>query len=314
MSTRHSSNQEVTKGDDMELPVVRREDRGRCNTGRDRCDSDMYEGSMMKHDNVKLGRVSDVAQHSHAYDYMCVAGAEGYVWRGSMTSQGVGTEGIGREISRGREVNTDDTMVEVCLSSNKDVLELEYDRSMVVEYGDTKRYIGRDGEYDVDGADIAKTSLEKGDVTTSLEKTEVKASLMTKVKLSLGLAKTETKSKNGKYDGKKSNTWIKVWLLLSIASWKVYLQEQEKYLWRVREFDSWREAKLKGSVIHSVVSTRPKIGELNWSYKAYTLVKMLELGRVLERVIQPKHYGGLIARLKLRRVRTQLIIRSSKFS
>ena len=74
-------------GDDTELPVVR-EVRGRSNAGRDRCDCDMCEGSMMKHDNVKLGRVSNVAQHSHAYDCMCVAGAEGYVWRSSMTSQG----------------------------------------------------------------------------------------------------------------------------------------------------------------------------------------------------------------------------------
>ena len=66
----------------------------------------------MKHDNVKLGRVSNVAQHSHAYDGMCAAGAEGsegYVWRSSMASQGVGTEDIGRKISRGREVSTDVT-------------------------------------------------------------------------------------------------------------------------------------------------------------------------------------------------------------
>jgi len=79
--------------------------------------------------------VSGVAQHSHAYDCMCVAGAEGYVWHISMASQQVGTGDIGRGVS------TDDTMVEVCLSSNNVVL--EYDHSMV-KYGDTKRYIGRD--------------------------------------------------------------------------------------------------------------------------------------------------------------------------
>jgi len=56
--------------------------------------------------------VSDVAQHSHAYDCMCVGGAEGYVWRRSMASQQVGTGDIGRGVC------TDDTMVEVCLSSN----------------------------------------------------------------------------------------------------------------------------------------------------------------------------------------------------
>lgn len=54
--------------------------RGRCNVGCEQCDCDMYEGRMMNHDNVKLGRVSDVAQHSHAYDYICGARAEGYVW------------------------------------------------------------------------------------------------------------------------------------------------------------------------------------------------------------------------------------------
>ena len=65
-----------------------REVRGGSNAARDQYDCDMCEGSMMKHDNVKLGRVSNVAQHSHAYDCMYVAGAEGYVWRSSMTSQG----------------------------------------------------------------------------------------------------------------------------------------------------------------------------------------------------------------------------------
>ena len=53
----------------------------------------------MKHDNVKLGRVSNVAQHSHAYDCMYVDGAEGYVWRSSMTSQEVGAGDISREVS-----------------------------------------------------------------------------------------------------------------------------------------------------------------------------------------------------------------------
>jgi len=97
----------------------------------------------VKHDNVKLGRVSDVAQHSHAYDCICVAGAEGYyVWHSSMASQQVGTD-------IGRGVSTDDKMVEVCLSSNNVVL--EYDHIMV-KYRDTKRYIGRDKEYGVDGA------------------------------------------------------------------------------------------------------------------------------------------------------------------
>eukprot|EP00985_Skeletonema_marinoi_P000539 scaffold203_cov145-Skeletonema_marinoi.AAC.9 len=175
MSTRHSLYQEVTKGDDTELPVVCR---------------------MMKHDNANWG---------------------------DMASQQVGTD-------IGRGVSTDDTMVEVCLSSNNVVL--EYEHSMV-KYGN------------------AKIRQVKTEVTTSLEKTD-EASLTEKVKLSLVLAKTETKSENGKYYDKKSSTWINVWLLLSIASWKVYLQEQEKYRWRVREFDSRiQEAKPKGSVIHS---------------------------------------------------------------
>ena len=132
----------------------------------------------MKHDNVKLGRVSNVAQHSHAYDCMCVAGAEGYVWRSSMTSQEVGAGDISREVS------TDDAMVDVCLISNNDVLEYEcdcsiavkydvleleyeYDRSMVVKYDDTKRYIGRNKECGVDSACNAKTKQVKTDVTTS---------------------------------------------------------------------------------------------------------------------------------------------------
>jgi len=76
ISTRHSLDQKVGKA---ELSVVC-EVRGRCNVGCEQCDCDMYEGRMMNHDNVKLGRVSDVAQHSHAYDYICGARAEGYVW------------------------------------------------------------------------------------------------------------------------------------------------------------------------------------------------------------------------------------------
>jgi len=55
MSTRHSLYQEVTKGDDTELPVVC-EVCGRCNAGRrEQCDCDMYEGRMMKHDNANWG-------------------------------------------------------------------------------------------------------------------------------------------------------------------------------------------------------------------------------------------------------------------
>ena len=87
-----------------------------------------------------------------------------------------------------------------------------------------------------------KTSL----VKIILVKTVVKASL----KSSLSLGKTETQSEKAKYDDKKSMTWIGVWILLSITSWKVYLQEQEKYLWQVREFDSRiQDAKLIVSVI-----------------------------------------------------------------
>jgi len=109
----------------------------------------------------------------------------------------------------------------------------------------------------------------KTEVTTSLEKTD-EASLTEKVKLSLVLAKTETKSENGKYYDKKSSTWINVWLLLSIASWKVYLQEQEKYRWRVREFDSRiQEAKPKGSVIHSVRDYKAEDRRIQ-RYKAFT--------------------------------------------
>ena len=55
MSTRHSLYQEVTKGDDTELPVVC-EVRGRCNTRRrEQCGCDMHEGRMMKHDNANWG-------------------------------------------------------------------------------------------------------------------------------------------------------------------------------------------------------------------------------------------------------------------
>ena len=43
--------------------------RGRCNVGCEQCDCDMYEGRMMNHDNVKLGRVIGEAQHSHAQDH-----------------------------------------------------------------------------------------------------------------------------------------------------------------------------------------------------------------------------------------------------
>ena len=122
----------------------------------------------------------------------------------------------------------------------------------------------------------------KTEVTTSLEKTD-EASLTEKVKLSLVLAKTETKSENGKYYDKKSSTWINVWLLLSIASWKVYLQEQEKYRWRVREFDSRiQEAKPIGSVIHSVRDYKAEDRRIQ-RYKAFTHWRFLSIGRVLER-------------------------------
>ena len=56
----------------------------------------------------------------------------------------------------------------------------------------------------------------------------------------VGLAKTEMNgdrndaSETHKYNDEKSMTWIGVWILLLITSWRMYSGEQEKYLWRVQ--------------------------------------------------------------------------------
>eukprot|EP00984_Skeletonema_dohrnii_P010686 scaffold4191_cov76-Skeletonema_dohrnii-CCMP3373.AAC.4 len=98
----------------------------------------------------------------------------------------------------------------------------------------------------------------------------------------VGLAKTEMNghindaSETHEYNDEKSMTWIGVWILLLITSWRMYSGEQEKYLWRVQELDLRMKdlirrsldymavIKLKSRANDSEESVRAKSGEYNW--------------------------------------------------
>ncbi len=220
--TRHSQTQdgagaEVAENSDMELSVAC-EVCSRCYGERESlCECDMSEGRMMKHDNVKLGRVIDVDQHSQAHD--CMGDA-----RVSKASERVGTGDIGRRDDCAAGIAHE----QVGMRRSRCNAVLEYDCSLVVLYNGTERCNGK---------------------RSSLEKTEVKFDAAESETLEHGKVRRLHSVDGLKYEGRveagrqcrssEANRYndgesIGMWILLLIARWKVYSEEQVKYLWRVR--------------------------------------------------------------------------------
>eukprot|EP00984_Skeletonema_dohrnii_P025190 scaffold14300_cov176-Skeletonema_dohrnii-CCMP3373.AAC.1 len=210
--TRHSQDGTVTKV----LAVV--EVRGRCEQGDE-------------HDNVKLGRVIDVALHSHD----CMGCNEGDTRHRSTARQGV---------------NTDSTMN--CSADEMIAQEsvLEYDCSLVVLYNDTERCIEREIGIGLDmelkTITVVEVEMSNGHDGSKRERESWRVGLESVEKADnakVGLATTEMNcdrndaSETHKYNDEKSMTWIGVWILLLITSWRMCSGEQEKYLWRVQELD-----------------------------------------------------------------------------
>ena len=214
--TRHSQDgagAEMAENSDTELSAAfegESEGCGKCYGygERELCDCDKNEGRMMKHDNVKLGRVVDVAQHSHAHDYMGGAGI-------SKASEQDGTGDIG---------SRDDCTIRIAceqvgMSCSRSNEILEYDCSSAVLYNGAERCIGK-------GAYNTETSLEKTEVKYSVDGPNYEGRVET--------GRQCRSSETNRYNDCES---IGMWILLLIASWKVYSEEQEKYLWRERELN-----------------------------------------------------------------------------
>eukprot|EP00984_Skeletonema_dohrnii_P009586 scaffold3666_cov81-Skeletonema_dohrnii-CCMP3373.AAC.1 len=264
--TRHSQDGTVTKV----LAVV--EVRGRCEQGDE-------------HDNVKLGRVIDVALHSHD----CMGCDEGYTRYRSTARQGV---------------NTDSTMNSSADEMIAQESVLEYDCSLV---NDTERCIEREISIGLDielntttGVEVEMSNGHDGNGSErERESWRVElGSVENADNAKVGLAKTEMNgdrndaSETHKYNDEKSMTWIGVWILLLITSWRMYSGEQEKYLWRVQELDlrmkhlirrskDCMAGKLKSRANDSEESVRAKSGEYNW-YETHAYWRYLSIGRVLE--------------------------------
>mmetsp|Transcript_9036 Transcript_9036/g.13970 ORF Transcript_9036/g.13970 Transcript_9036/m.13970 type:complete len:402 (-) Transcript_9036:1399-2604(-) len=182
----------------------------------------MSEGRMMKHDNVKLGRVIDVAQHSHAHDCMGDAGV-------SKASERDGTG----DIRRRDDCAARKAHKQVGMSSSRSNAVLEYDCSIVVLYNGTERCNGKSSIY-------METSLEKTEVKFDTAETETHEHGKLQRSHSVDGLKYEGRVGAGRQcrssEANRHNDGesIGMWILLLIASWKVYSEEQEKYLWRVR--------------------------------------------------------------------------------
>eukprot|EP00984_Skeletonema_dohrnii_P024400 scaffold13517_cov106-Skeletonema_dohrnii-CCMP3373.AAC.1 len=257
------------------LAVV--EVRGRCEQGDE-------------NDNVKLGRVIDVDVALHSRD--CMGCAEGYTRHRSTACQGV---------------NTDSTMN--CSADEMIAQEsvLEYDCSLVVVvlYNDTERCIEREIGISLDmelktitGVEVEMSNGHDGSERERESWRVELGSVENADNAKVGLAKTEMNgdrndaSETHKYNDEKSMTWIGVWILLLITSWRMCSGEQEKYLWRVQELDlrmkhlirrsmDCMAVKLKASANDSEESVRAKSGEYNW-YETHAYWRYLSIGRVLE--------------------------------
>ena len=240
--TRHSQAQdgagaEVAENSDTELSVAC-EVCSMCYGERELCDCDMSEGRLMKHDNVKLGRVIDVAQHSHAHDCMGDAGV-------SKASERVGT-GAG-DIGRRDDCAAGIAHKQVGMSSSRSYAVLEYDCSLVVLYNGTERCNGKSSYNSME------TSLEKTEVKYDAAETETHEHGKLRRSHSVDGLSYEDRVEAGRQGrSSETNRYNGMWILLLIASWKVYSEEQERHLLRVREFNLNMQD--KESVTNSEVS------------------------------------------------------------
>ena len=115
------------------------------------------------------------------------------------------------------------------MSGSRNNAVLEYDCSLVVVYIGTERCIGK-------SAYNTEASLEKTEVKLTHKHGKMRRYSVDGLN-NEGRAEAGRQCRISETNRYNNGESIGMWILLLIASWKVYSEEQEKYPWRVRELN-----------------------------------------------------------------------------